>query len=160
MEAPPRISILALSRLNFDKFYLEGACGAQCACSTCHVILEEAVYNQLPPPSEAEVCSDGVGMAWSVAESDGSQMAWFCTSFSDKSEFSARVDLDMGQGCVHGSIATVGGGIRNLGGWGLRKAYLSIVFGWRGGGARKGRNPSPLTHPWYGHILVRTPAGV
>ncbi len=33
---------------------MEGACEASLACSTCHVILEPAVYDALPPPSEKE----------------------------------------------------------------------------------------------------------
>eukprot|EP00607_Mallomonas_marina_P001516 CAMPEP_0182428256 /NCGR_PEP_ID=MMETSP1167-20130531/21803_1 /TAXON_ID=2988 /ORGANISM="Mallomonas Sp, Strain CCMP3275" /LENGTH=96 /DNA_ID=CAMNT_0024611027 /DNA_START=300 /DNA_END=590 /DNA_ORIENTATION=+ len=33
---------------------LEGACEGVCACSTCHVILEDEVYEALPIPSEDE----------------------------------------------------------------------------------------------------------
>eukprot|EP01138_Halocafeteria_seosinensis_P004208 gb/GECG01004303.1/.p1 GENE.gb/GECG01004303.1/~~gb/GECG01004303.1/.p1 ORF type:complete len:165 (+),score=12.06 gb/GECG01004303.1/:1-495(+) len=33
---------------------IEGACGGECACSTCHVILPEAYYNKLDTPSEEE----------------------------------------------------------------------------------------------------------
>jgi ferredoxin len=33
---------------------LEGACEGVCACSTCHVVLEEDVYDELPEPSETE----------------------------------------------------------------------------------------------------------
>ena len=33
---------------------LEGACEGVCACSTCHVILEDDVYDELPEPSETE----------------------------------------------------------------------------------------------------------
>jgi len=33
---------------------LEGACEGVCACSTCHVILEEHIYEDLPEPSEEE----------------------------------------------------------------------------------------------------------
>jgi ferredoxin len=33
---------------------LEGACEGVCACSTCHVILEEDVFDDLPVPSEDE----------------------------------------------------------------------------------------------------------
>ena len=33
---------------------IEGACGGEMACSTCHVILEEAVFNSLPAPQEEE----------------------------------------------------------------------------------------------------------
>ena len=31
-----------------------GACEGVCACSTCHVILEEKAYSELPEPSEDE----------------------------------------------------------------------------------------------------------
>ena len=33
---------------------LEGACEGVCACSTCHVILEDKVYDNLPEASEDE----------------------------------------------------------------------------------------------------------
>ncbi|CAM9523213.1 unnamed protein product [Phaeothamnion confervicola] len=33
---------------------LEGACEGVCACSTCHVILDEYTYGSLPEPSEDE----------------------------------------------------------------------------------------------------------
>ena len=33
---------------------LEGACAGVCACSTCHVILPQAVYDGLPEASEDE----------------------------------------------------------------------------------------------------------
>ncbi|RYH24018.1 2Fe-2S iron-sulfur cluster binding domain-containing protein [archaeon] len=33
---------------------IEGACAGVCACSTCHVILERKMYDNLPEPSEAE----------------------------------------------------------------------------------------------------------
>ena len=33
---------------------LEGACAGVCACSTCHVILEQNVYDELPEASEDE----------------------------------------------------------------------------------------------------------
>jgi ferredoxin-2, mitochondrial len=33
---------------------IEGACEGECACSTCHVILEQAVFDKLPHPTEAE----------------------------------------------------------------------------------------------------------
>jgi ferredoxin len=33
---------------------LEGACAGVCACSTCHVILDQSVYDDLPEPSEDE----------------------------------------------------------------------------------------------------------
>lgn len=33
---------------------LEGACDGSLACSTCHLILTQDVYDQLPPPEEEE----------------------------------------------------------------------------------------------------------
>jgi ferredoxin len=33
---------------------LEGACEGVCACSTCHIILEDAVFDALPDASEDE----------------------------------------------------------------------------------------------------------
>lgn len=33
---------------------IEGACEGECACSTCHVILESDVFEELPEMSEAE----------------------------------------------------------------------------------------------------------
>lgn len=33
---------------------LEGACEGSLACATCHVILEEKIYNNLDEPEEAE----------------------------------------------------------------------------------------------------------
>ena len=33
---------------------IEGACDSQLACSTCHVILEDKLYDQLPPPEIRE----------------------------------------------------------------------------------------------------------
>lgn len=33
---------------------LEGACEGSLACATCHVILEEKIYNMLGEPEEAE----------------------------------------------------------------------------------------------------------
>jgi len=33
---------------------LEGACEGSLACATCHVILEEKIYNNLDEPTEAE----------------------------------------------------------------------------------------------------------
>ncbi|PFH36347.1 putative adrenodoxin-type ferredoxin [Besnoitia besnoiti] len=33
---------------------LEGACEGSCSCSTCHVILDQTLYDELPEPSEDE----------------------------------------------------------------------------------------------------------
>jgi ferredoxin-2, mitochondrial len=45
---------------------LEGACEGSCACSTCHVILEETVYSRLPEPSDEE--NDMLDMAYGLSE--------------------------------------------------------------------------------------------
>ncbi len=45
---------------------LEGACDGACACSTCHIILDETVYDALPPPSEAE--EDMLDLAFGLTE--------------------------------------------------------------------------------------------
>lgn len=37
-----------------DVLYLEGACEASLACSTCHVILDDDSYDKLPEPCESE----------------------------------------------------------------------------------------------------------
>jgi ferredoxin len=33
---------------------LEGACGGELACATCHLIFDPAVYDTLPPKAEEE----------------------------------------------------------------------------------------------------------
>jgi len=33
---------------------IEGACGGEMACSTCHVILEKKIFDSLPKPKEEE----------------------------------------------------------------------------------------------------------
>ena len=33
---------------------LEGLCGGACECATCHVFVDEAWFDKLPPPSEDE----------------------------------------------------------------------------------------------------------
>ena len=33
---------------------VEGACGGQCACATCHVILPEEYFNRIPKPQTDE----------------------------------------------------------------------------------------------------------
>jgi len=45
---------------------LEGACEASLACSTCHVILEDAVFDNLEEPSEEE--DDMLDMAFGLSE--------------------------------------------------------------------------------------------
>lgn len=52
IDAPVGISILALARTH--GLDLEGTCGGQLACATCHVILEGAYFDKLEPASDEE----------------------------------------------------------------------------------------------------------
>lgn len=45
---------------------LEGACEASLACSTCHVILEPHVFDQLEEPSDEE--NDMLDLAFGLTE--------------------------------------------------------------------------------------------
>ncbi|RHY33690.1 hypothetical protein DYB32_003537 [Aphanomyces invadans] len=45
---------------------LEGACGGELACSTCHCVFEPAVYATLPPITEEE--EDMLDMAWGLTD--------------------------------------------------------------------------------------------
>ncbi|VDM25436.1 unnamed protein product [Hydatigera taeniaeformis] len=47
------LDVVSENDLDIDGF---GACGGELACSTCHLILSDDVYNKLPnPPSEEEL---------------------------------------------------------------------------------------------------------
>ena len=52
VEASVGLSILEVAHEN--NIDLEGACEGSLACATCHVILEEKIYNILEQPAEAE----------------------------------------------------------------------------------------------------------
>jgi 2Fe-2S ferredoxin len=52
IEALVGLSILEVAHHN--NIDLEGACEGSLACATCHVILEEKIYNSLEQPTEAE----------------------------------------------------------------------------------------------------------
>ncbi len=52
VEAPVGATVLDLAhRHGID---LEGACEGSMACSTCHVVVDEASFDRLPEPSEDE----------------------------------------------------------------------------------------------------------
>lgn len=51
-DAPLGISLLEVAHKN--KVPLEGACEGSLACSTCHVVIDEAFYSQLPPATDDE----------------------------------------------------------------------------------------------------------
>ena len=52
VEAEPGMHLLEIAK-RYD-VELEGACEASLACSTCHVILPQEVYDELPPASDEE----------------------------------------------------------------------------------------------------------
>ncbi len=52
VEALIGLSILKVAHNN--DIDLEGACEGSLACATCHVVLEEKIYNMLKEPEEAE----------------------------------------------------------------------------------------------------------
>ena len=45
---------------------IEGACGGELACSTCHIILEEDLYKELGKPGEEE--EDMLDLAWGLTD--------------------------------------------------------------------------------------------
>ena len=52
IDAPNGISLLEVAHKN--DISLEGACEGSLACSTCHVVIDEAFYDQLPAASDDE----------------------------------------------------------------------------------------------------------
>ena len=52
IEALVGLSILEVAHSN--NIDLEGACEGSLACATCHIILEENIYNTIEQPTEAE----------------------------------------------------------------------------------------------------------
>ncbi|KAJ1963009.1 mitochondrial matrix iron-sulfur protein [Dispira parvispora] len=57
-------SLLEIAHAN--NIDLEGACEASLACSTCHVILDENIYDQLEEPSDEE--NDMLDLAFGLTE--------------------------------------------------------------------------------------------
>jgi 2Fe-2S ferredoxin len=45
---------------------IEGACGGELACSTCHVILTKELFDSLPPKKEEE--EDMLDLAWGLTD--------------------------------------------------------------------------------------------
>lgn len=52
VDAPLGLSILEIAHMN--DIDLEGACEGSLACSTCHVVVDEAWYGKLPAAEEDE----------------------------------------------------------------------------------------------------------
>lgn len=67
---------------------MEGACGGSCACSTCHVIVEdEELYDQMPEPDDDE--NDMLDLAFGLTET--SRLG--CQVIMDESLDGLRVKL-------------------------------------------------------------------
>lgn len=49
-----RVGETLLQTAHGNDIDLEGACEGVCACSTCHLILSQGLYDSLPEPSEDE----------------------------------------------------------------------------------------------------------
>ncbi|KAF0852313.1 mitochondrial ferredoxin [Andalucia godoyi] len=60
----PGESLLEIAHAN--EVDLEGACEGSLACSTCHVILEQSVYDKLEEPSDEE--NDMLDLAFGLTE--------------------------------------------------------------------------------------------
>lgn len=52
VDAPNGISLLEVAHKN--EIPLEGACEGSLACSTCHVVVDEAFYGKLPAATDDE----------------------------------------------------------------------------------------------------------
>ena len=63
---PVRVGESILRAAQRHDIDLEGACEGVCACSTCHVILEDHFYDSLPEPSEDE--EDMLDMAFGLTD--------------------------------------------------------------------------------------------
>ncbi len=64
VEAPNGLSIMELAH-KFD-VDIEGACEGSLACATCHVVVQDAWYDKLEPPSEDE--EDMLDLAFGLTE--------------------------------------------------------------------------------------------
>lgn len=64
VEAEEGQDLMRLAHAN--NIELEGACEGSLACSTCHVILEPAVYAGLPEPTDEE--NDMLDLAFGLTE--------------------------------------------------------------------------------------------
>ena len=64
IDAPIGLSVMELAHKN--DIPLEGACEGSLACSTCHVIVEDAYFDMLDEPSEDE--EDMLDLAFGLEE--------------------------------------------------------------------------------------------
>jgi ferredoxin len=54
IEVSGTVGSTLLEVAHANKIEIEGACGGECACSTCHVILDENSFEKLPEISLEE----------------------------------------------------------------------------------------------------------
>ena len=66
IETPARVGSTLLEVAHEHEIELEGACEGSIACSTCHVILEQDVFDSLPEATEEE--DDMLDMAFGLTE--------------------------------------------------------------------------------------------
>eukprot|EP01121_Diplochlamys_sp_Union-15-3_P022396 TRINITY_DN9517_c0_g1_i1.p1 TRINITY_DN9517_c0_g1~~TRINITY_DN9517_c0_g1_i1.p1 ORF type:complete len:166 (-),score=15.40 TRINITY_DN9517_c0_g1_i1:58-555(-) len=64
VSAPIGMHILELAHKN--DIELEGACEGSCACSTCHVIVDESYYDKIPEASDEE--NDMLDLAFGLTD--------------------------------------------------------------------------------------------
>ena len=66
ITVPARIGESLLETAHRNEIDLEGACEGVCACSTCHLIIPQVIYETLPEASENE--EDMLDMAFGLTE--------------------------------------------------------------------------------------------
>jgi 2Fe-2S ferredoxin len=52
LQAAAGLTLLDVARQH--DLAIEGACGGSMACATCHVVVDEAFFDRLPPPTAEE----------------------------------------------------------------------------------------------------------
>lgn len=52
LQVSAGLTLLDVARMH--DIAIEGACGGSMACATCHVVVDEAHFDRLPPPSAEE----------------------------------------------------------------------------------------------------------
>jgi len=65
-EVDAKIGETLLDIAHDNDIEVEGACGGELACSTCHCILEEHIFEGLPEPDEEE--EDMLDLAWGLTD--------------------------------------------------------------------------------------------
>mmetsp|Transcript_7789 Transcript_7789/g.12922 ORF Transcript_7789/g.12922 Transcript_7789/m.12922 type:complete len:163 (+) Transcript_7789:43-531(+) len=71
---------------------IEGACGGELACSTCHVVLSQELFDSLPEKSEEE--EDMLDLAWGLTETSRLCCQLKVTPELEGSEFNVPADTN------------------------------------------------------------------